>query len=362
MSLPGPSPQDERWLAVANRYPSLHDAAEARAGGWKTPSLLSRVLMFVLGLFAAGLIGGSLLFVPGHWLVAGIAMVAAGEWLIRSRRLVQGGIEEAMILCGAIAIVAELLVQISGVGDAMSAVLLSLAVLAAGLRLRNPWFTTVAAIGLSMALAFAGEGKAFGSRSHTVLAMAFCIVVAIGALVAGARRWERPSDDRRLDGLVIAMPIAAQGWALAEWSAPLRLSSLGPDGSGALVPAVLALAFAIVLALTGLRRRTHAPLVGALIQLAFLGWSLRELTGLPLYGRMILWGGVLLALGFALDRGLRRPRAGITSSPLGPRSRLDDLAQVYGAAHVAPATIAPASASDEGHGGNFGGGGASGRF
>jgi len=362
MRLPGPSPQDERWLAVANRYPALHDAAESRAGGWKTPSLLSRALMFVLGLFAAGLIGGSLLFVPGHWLVAGIAMVAAGEWLIRSRRLVQGGIEEALILCGAIAIVAEMLGQIREVGDAMSALLLSVAVLAAGLRLNNPLFSTMAAIGLSMALAFAGEGNAFSSRSHTTLAMVFCILVAIAALVAGGRRWRRPSDDRLLDGLVIAMPAAAQGWALAEWSAPLRLSSLGPDGAGALVPVALALAFAIALALTGLRRRTHAPLIGALVQLAFLAWSLRELTGMPLHGRMILWGSVLLVLGFALDRGLRRARGGITSASLGPRSRLDELAQVYGAAHVTPATIAPASPGVEGHGGSFGGGGASGRF
>ncbi len=78
-------------------------------------------------------------------------------------------------------------------------------------------------------------------------------------------------------------------------------------------------------------------MIGALIQLAFLAYALRELTGMPLYGRMILWGSVLLALGFALDRGLRRPRGGITSAPLGARSRLEDLVQVYGAAHVTPA-------------------------
>ncbi len=238
--LPRPTPQEERWLAVANRYPTLHDAAESRANGWKTPSLLSRVLMFALGLLAAGMITGSILWFPGRFFVAGVAMVAASEWLIRTRRLVAGGIEEALLLCGLVAITGELLSRADGIGDASAALLFSLAVLAAGLRLGNALFTTLASLGLSLALAWAGDGNAFGKDGHALLALIFCLVVAVGALVLGGRHWQRPSHDRMLDGLVIAMPAAAQGWALVLWPTPIRLSTLGPDGIGALVPVSIA--------------------------------------------------------------------------------------------------------------------------
>ncbi|MET0291086.1 MAG: hypothetical protein ABW136_01905 [Steroidobacteraceae bacterium] len=353
MNLLRPTAQEERWLAVGDRHPALHDAAEARAGGWKTASLLSRVLMFALGLLAASLIAGSLLWVPARFITAGLVMIVAGEWLIRQRRLFAGGIEEALIVCGVLAIVAESMDALGGSSTSLWAFGLSVAVLAAGLRLGNALFTTLAALGLSIA--------ATSMDDHEVAGMLFCVSVAIGALVLGARAWERPSHDRMLDGLVIAMPAAAQGWAIAAWSTPLRLATLSSNPS-ALVAPLLALCFAIALIVIGVRRRSHAPLIGALIQLAFLAWALRELTGLPLQARMIGWGLVLLAIGLALDRGLRKPRGGITSARAEARSRIDDLAQIYGAAHVAPTDVAPASSGVEGQGGNFGGGGASGRF
>lgn len=349
-----PTAPEERWLAVAARYPALHDAAEARAGGWKSPSLLSRALMFVLGLFASSLIVGSVLWFPARWFLAGVLMVAAGEWLIHARRLVAGGIEEALIGCGLVCIAGQVLSLVEGSGDVTLMLGISLAVLVAGLRLGNALFTTLAAAGVSIALAFVGAASLFGREKHDLLAMSFCIALALLALALGARRWQRPSHDRMLDGLVIAMPAMAQLWA--QSSAPA--SGL----VGAVLPSVLALAFAGLLAVLGVHRRTHAPLLGALVQLACLVYAMRELTGLPIPARMILGGSVLLALGFALDRGLRRPRRGVTSAPLGPRSRVTDLLQVYGSAHVTPAAVTPQAPAFEGQGGTYGGGGASGRF
>jgi hypothetical protein len=343
MRFAGPTAREERWLALGDRYPALRRAAEAHAGGWKTPSLLTRVLMFALGLLAASLVVGSLIWTPGRFLAAGLALILAGEWLIRKRRLFAGGIEEALILCGAVAIVGQLLDWASGLQGATHVLLaLSLAVLAAGLRTRNALFTTLAAIGFSVALGSSG------ARTLELGAALACTAVALSALVLGNRQWARPSSDRMLDALVVAMPAAAQGWILA----------VGFTGAVAIA---LALAFAALFTAIGVRRRTHAPLLGALVQLGFLAWSMRDFTGLQPPGRLIALGGVLLIAAFVVDRAFRPPRRGISSQALGRRPEFEELLQIAGAGHAAAAAAAPGP-SVAGEGGAFGGGGASGRF
>jgi len=357
-----PTAQQERWLAVARRYPALRAAAEARAGGWRSPGLLNRVLMFLLGLLAAALIAGSLLWLPGRGLFAGLAMIAAGELLIRRRQLFAGGIEEALIGAGGIAIVAELLFDASGAQESLLAPAFSLALLAAGLRLGNALFTTLAALGFSVSIAIAGGSDGLGDDRASLAAYAACGLATFAALRLGARRWPRPSHERMVQGLVVAMPSGAFAWALDRWPGTLTTAALAQGRLSVLLPALTALALALLLLATGIRRRDHAPLVGALLQLACLGYALRAITGLPLHGRLLLGGIALLAAGVAIDRALHRPRRGVTSAALGPDSVVQDLAGLAGAAHATPAVPAPVTGNFEGHGGGFAGGGASGRY
>jgi hypothetical protein len=178
-----------------------------------------------------------------------------------------------------------------------------------------------------------------------------CAVLAIVALVAGGRQWRRPSHDRMLDGLVIAMPWLACGW----------LATYG-HGRNAVAWIVLALAlgFVTVNTIVGVKRRQHAPLIGALGSLVSAGYALHELLRWPLHWMLIGTGGVLLVVAVVLDRRLRASDAGLTSRKLDEPAGLDML-QLAGAAHLTPAAAAT-PASVQGQGGEFGGGGASGRF
>jgi uncharacterized membrane protein YgcG len=63
-----------------------------------------------------------------------------------------------------------------------------------------------------------------------------------------------------------------------------------------------------------------------------------------------------------LERGLRMPRAGITSRALGDEPATLELLQVGAAAAAAPRVPGTTAPGFEGQGGDFGGGGASGRY
>lgn len=350
--VPRPTPAEERWLELADRYPALRAAAEARAGGWRTASPSSRALMFVLGWFAAALIVGSLLLVPGRLLVAGLLMLGVGEWVIRSRRLVAGGFEEAMLACGAGASLAQMLTWLEPLGDGVILLAASLTLLGVGLRLGNALFTTLAALAFTAAVACTGTATLFGSRVHAGMAAACSAAMALGALALGARRWQRPSHDRMLDGLVLAMSVATWGWMLA-----MRPTTRG----GGALALLVALGLASLLAVTGVRRRSTAPLFGALLMVACLAISLRPWVHVPLHAYLMTWGAVMLLVAVVLDRRLRRPVRGITSAPLQGDRRLEELLQLHGASSLAP-THASHSGAATGGGGEFGGGGASGRF
>jgi len=80
---------------------------------------------------------------------------------------------------------------------------------------------------------------------------------------------------------------------------------------------------------------------------------------------LIAWGLMALIAGVTLDRYLRNPRSGLTSASLTRGEGPLDLLQVAGTAllaqRAAPAP-SPAEPTFHGHGGEFGGGGASGRY
>jgi len=280
-------------------------------------------------------------------------LVVAAEWLVAQRRVFRSGIEEVLYLCGASAVVAQLLIWSHGNNEALAVALMCTTVLLVGWRLLNPLFMTIAVAGYSLSIALAGVDF-FGGKLHMREAAIACAVLGIIALIAGGREWQRPSHDRMLDGLVIVMPWLAYGWMVA----------LAWNGSTTNWAALaLALGFLAVNLVVGVKRREQAPLVGALGNLACIAYSVHRLNLLPwpMHWKLIAAGGVLLFVALLLERKLHHRQEGITSDPLDEPSGLD-LAQLAGAASMVPAPGAPPPAGAQGQGGDFGGGGASGRF
>lgn len=348
-----PTVEEERWLLLADRYPALRAAVEEQqlGGGWKTSTWWARILGFLLGLFGTSLLGGVLWLLPARWLAGGLLLMVAAEWLVAQRRVYRSGVEEAVYLCGAASVMGQLLeLRDAGSGAAVCA-LMATAVLLVGWRLLNPVFTTLAAAGYSLAIALTGEGQ-YGWGWNSEAAGIFCAALAVVGLIASGRTWRRPSHDRMCDGLVIVMPWLAYGWLLAhDWRGRhedyLALS--------------LVLGFCVVWCVVGLWRRSHAPLIGALGGLACAACSLHYLVPWPVHWQLIVAGSLLLLVAGLLERGLRHRTHGITSDALREPEGMD-LVQLAGAAHLNPAPGPAPPAAVQGQGGDFGGGGASGRF
>jgi uncharacterized membrane protein YgcG len=159
-----------------------------------------------------------------------------------------------------------------------------------------------------------------------------------------------------LNWLVVIMPLGGYLWLASEHAVVIRVFTV-------LASAILGVA-AIVL---GLRRRTHAPLIASLVCFGCVAYELRNLTALSLKMKLILWGSAALLAALGLDRYLRTPRRGITSSQFSDDGGIIDIAQSAGAAALAPpaaqpAAAQPAAAPVAGGGGKFGGGGAEVRY
>jgi uncharacterized membrane protein YgcG len=306
----------------------------------------------VLGLVGTGMLAGVLSQAPAPWLVGGLLLLVAAEGLVAQRRVFRSGVEEALYLCGAVALVVQLLVWSTGNNEALGIALIATAVLFAGWRLLNPLFTTLAAAGYSLAISSI-NGSLFGDSLHMRAAAVACVVLAVGALVAGGKKWRRPSHDRMFDGLVIAMSWLAYGWLLQD-------NGSNPVATHRVALAV-ALAFLVVNLFAGVRRRQHAPLIGSLGNLACIAYSIYRLVPWPMHWHLMAAGAVLLAVAVLLERLLRHRSKGITSRAIEAPDDMD-LVQVVGAAHLSPAPGSPPPTGVQGQGGEFGGGGASGRF
>jgi len=353
MNVARPTVAEERWLTAASRHPALRAQIEAlgQGGGWKTTTPLGRVLGVLLTLLGMSLLGGALSAFRSPWLVTGVLLMIAAEIMIARRRVYRSGIEEVLYLGGAVAAVMQILDWSNGDSEAGAVALLSAAVLLVGWRLLNPVLTTLAAAGCSLAISLVGT-HLLGGNLRTLESAAFCGVLAIVALLAGARRWQRPSHDFMLDGLVMVMPWLGGMWLMGDaWRDDAR--------SGFAL--VISTAFFSLLLATGLRRRQHAPLIGALGSLACAGYAAHELVEWPTYWQLIAAGAALLLTAWLSDRRLRSREDGLSSRAVDDLPGIE-LVQQAGAAVLAPQPGAPAAASVGGQGGGFGGGGASGRF
>jgi uncharacterized membrane protein YgcG len=233
----------------------------------------------------------------------------------------------------------------------------------AGLRLLNPAFTTLAAVAMSFAVTLvAGANYSEWHTGVNVLRGVLCFAVAFLALAAGAFHFKRPSHDRMLDWLVLAMPLAGYLWASSGHVASAPVDYLHDHTLVRLVAPLAPLAFGITAFFVAIRRRTHAPLLAFMICIACVAYELRALSGLSLQTRLIVWGSVTLLVTAALERFLRTPRGGITSQKMSDRKGPSSLLQLAGTAALTPHTHPAESPTFQGAGGHAGGGGASGTY
>ena len=367
-----PSPDEERWLAAAAALGSAlaPDAVAGRSGGWRSTGPLARIALFVLGYVAATLLLGLLGFDDETMLlVAGLVATLAAEWLTVQRRLHASGIEEGLGVAGFLMIGFWLTLVVTP-GPGFSGGRIHLLVLiavaaAAGLRRLNPFVTTCAAVALVYWVGSTAPARSIDqSLGGGMTAMTFGCAAAALALTLGARHYQRPSHDRMLDWLVATLPLAAY-LHYAPWS-HLAAAQFPPGvGTGRLSPIAMLLALGLAMLVTGVRRRRHAPLLGALGCTAGLAVELRLASTLATETWLILCGLAALAAGVALERYLRQPRNGLTSARLDSREGPLDLLQTAGAAVLAQRSAPEARPSEPGYtpgGGKFGGGGASGSY
>jgi hypothetical protein len=346
-----PGAQQERWMAVASRLglkPS-HEWLADKIGGWTAPSSIARYAFFVLGAVAAGLIAAifALLRFPSALLPAGLVMLGAAEWLILGKHLFHAGIEEALWAAGLLAVALQIAAGGTGV---LLASLVALMLAAAGIRLLNPLFITLAAIAASFAIDFIGGGWFTGETHMAVAAGALCYVTAAIALIVGRVEFKRPSYDQMLNWLMVIMPLCGFLWLQIQQASSSRLFS-----------GVVSAVFAAVALAVGLRRRAHAPLIASIVCSLCVAYQLRDLTALPLKSKLILWGSVALLAALGLDRYLRTPRRGITSGQIGEGGGALELLQWVGTAALSP-KAASVDAPFKGGGGRSGGGGADGSY
>jgi hypothetical protein len=350
-----PTPSEERWLALAQRLhrnPRVAPFA-AHTGGWRTANLPSRFVFFLLGLIAAGMIGiiierllgSSVSLVP-----AGLVCLVVAEWLIVGRRHFWSGIEEALDVAALSMLAYECWSHVS-TSEYVDACFVGAALAIAGLRLLNPLFTTLAVL----AFVFALDAPALGTGL-------VCYGIGLTALAAGTYFFRRPSHDLMLDSLVIVMPLAGYLWLASPHGLRAAVNYLHADFSMWVVP-ICPVVFGVVALTTGLRRRTHAPLIAFILCVACAAFELRKLTGLSLETRLIVWGCVLLLVSMTLERYLRVARGGLTSRRLGEEKASVGVLEMAGTVVLTPDSPPPTTApSFEGGGGRFGGGGSGGDY
>lgn len=355
----------ERWLVLAScfRAQSRAPIFSENIGDWRSVRLISRCVFFVLGGVAAVMtLSISHVLHSPSLIIPGLLLIVAGEWLIVQRRLVFSGIEEALICAGLLAIAVALVEHRFWSDDAVSASVVGVTLAIAGLRLLNPLFTTLAFASLSIALYLSMNTMMLAVTSRAALfAGLFCYAIAWIALGTGAVRFNRPSYDRMLSWLVIAMPPIGYSWLAGahDFSA---IDYWRDHSFPTLLTPLLPLAFGLSALATGIKRRKHAPLIAFMICVGCLAYELRRMTGLSLEGRLIVWGTVLLVAALGLDRFLRTPRSGVTSQKMSDGDGPLALVELAGAAGVSAQGPQAPERGFKGGGGSFGGGGASGEY
>lgn len=306
---------------------------------WRPSSLFSRIVFFFLTLVCIAAFYNllRLTHVPAAGLITAVSSIGLAEFLILTRRFFHIGPEEALYLGGLSALVFDL-----GVHADQRLLLLAVAAAVAGFRVLNDFFFVAA-------LVIAGLYVGVRTNAGEVAAI-YCVAIAVLSLILLTRRIARPTWARTLASSVFLLPAA--GFLIMKYH---------PSGRGGIMPVALA-AFAILAAgllAAGIVWRFHSAIFSALIVFTLLIADLDERLNWPTESSLLLWGAVALLAGFLADRALRRPRRGITSRRLMASESLDLLESAAIAGISAPPAGTPEETRD---GGEFGGGGASGRY
>lgn len=323
-----PTVAEERLMAVGAPVP------------WKSFSMLPRIGFFILSTICSIALFGFIAATIGNGkagaLIAGVMAIAAAEVLIGRFRFFAAGLEEALWFAGAI-----------GIADSFTPVgarwqtwltVFGIASLVAAIRLLNPFCAVLGAV----LIPFRFES----------LAAPFCALVALVALALLPLPRRRPSTEHTIGALAVVMPLAAYLFAKDG-----KEDLFDPLVAGAL------LLYALGALIVGVRFRLHAPLLALFTTLGCFAFEVRELSGLSLEARLIVWGTVLLGVSIAVERYLKTPRRGITSRQLRD-DKLGDLLQLAGTIAIAPHQKPPEQGGPqlESGGSSFGGAGAGGDF
>src|SRR5437867_1670188 len=303
---------------------------EERANAWRRMSLIAQIVFFVLTIAAIAIFYGflSLLHLP-TWFAA-VAAIPLGEFLIMRSHFWRTGVESALWIGGLYAIVFSL--PHSGKVEALLVLAIPAAI--AGWRVRNALFGTLA---LVLITAY------FAARHWPAVALLFALAVALAALFASTRIWQRPSTEFLWQVIVLVMPVAGY---IAQ------LPARHP------VVVVMYLVLATVFAAVGIRFRIRVPLAAAAIAIAIAVIEAR--LPLDVEVQLIVGGAICLTLAAVLMRALRGKDRGFV---IGEPKQSD----LEAAMSVAPTLLSVPAAEGGGApvkpgGGEFGGAGASGNY
>ncbi|HEY0143632.1 MAG TPA: hypothetical protein VGF48_22265 [Thermoanaerobaculia bacterium] len=335
---------DERALTLRNRVHRWRDAkliddAGARAfierfpTAWRSSGLLAQIVGFGLAAAGVALFAAFWDLLVDSTLIAGVVAIALAEWLIRGKRWWSTGVESALWVGGLFALIFAL----PGESKPEALLLFMGACIAGVIRLRQPWFGALATIFLFIYLE---------QKQLEPIALIAGLTIALVALALLHRTWMRPSTEWLLIALLLVAPPCA---FFASYN-------LLPNVVTAAIFGLLAL----VLLVSGLRMRHHAPLAAAAIAMIFVTAETYDFLPLLDEAKMAIAGAALLLLSAVVSRALRDRTTGLVATPPA-RSDADDLLDL-GSAIVATPQQPPSSAPagrPEGDGG-FGGAGATG--
>jgi hypothetical protein len=343
MSAAWPSVAEERVLAMQHRFRDVKELA-ALQSPWQSNSTKIRLVFFVLTSFAISVFFGlmKLFSLPAGYVTC-VVCIAGAEWLIRAKKMFGTGVESALWVGGLLGFIFGLPSE----GKVEALLVFAAAFLIAGLRMRNAWFTTIAAL-----LVIAYLGAKAGVLQHDWLPFGPPVAIAIAVIAASAltRTYERPSTEQILAALVVSMPLAAYGAAVAyathfDWSTATTFLLLG----GALLFA-------------GFRRRDRAMILGGAGAVACGCIEVGLFVDAPYDMKLLSAGVSCAALGALIARALRGRTSGIVATKT-TALQLDELLQLgatFVSTHDAPrGEQRPEVATG---GGEFGGAGASGGY
>lgn len=305
-----------------------------RPGTWRRMSILTQIVLFILTAAAVAAFSWlcELLEFP-RGVVTAIAAIGLAEFLILRKHFWRTGVESALWIGGLFAFIVAL--PSSGKPEAILAFVAASAI--AGWRMRNALFGVLAAV---LVVVYLQE------KHWPWIAAAFALAVAIVALIAELRVWQRPSTEFLWQIALLVMPVAAY--------VPVTHRAIG-DLRVVLIFALLA----VLLILIGVRFRLPIVLAASAIALAIAAIEARPRIGFSAETYLIVAGAVVLAVAAALMQALRGGERGfvLTEEP----HEIDELLQIAGTLPLATPAAASAQATPTG-GGQFGGAGASGQF